>query len=509
VRPGRDPALEEERVVRRAILPATLVCVLALSPLAGARQDADLPPPAHVEPSAPPVTWAPPAGTPADCLLPINLPTALHLAGVRPLDVAVAAERTEVAAAQLDRARVLWLPTLYLGVDYARHDGRIQDVAGNVFDTSKGSLMVGAGPSAVFAVSDALLAPLAARQELRARRAALQAARNDSLLAVAEAYFNVQQARGELAGSLDSARRAEAVLSKTAGLAKDIVAPVDEVRARAEAARRRQEAERARERWRLAGADLNRVLRLDPATLVEPLEPAHLRLTLIDPKWGVDDLIAFALTNRPELADRQALVQATLARLRQERLRPLVPSVLLRGFSTPVTGTLSTGVFGGGLNDSLNHFGARNDLDAQLVWVLEDLGFGNAARVRERAAENRLALLELFRTQDRVAAEVAQSHAQARSAAARLADAEAALRDAVESADLHLKVLGETQKVGTAFIPIIRPQEATAAVQALAQAYADYYGAVADHNRAQFRLYHALGEPAEALTCPPGHGPRP
>ena len=35
----------------------------------------------------------------------------------------------------------------------------------------------------------------------------------------------------------------------------------------------------------------------------------------------VDELIPVGLTNRPELATRQAFVQATLARLRQERIR--------------------------------------------------------------------------------------------------------------------------------------------------------------------------------------------
>ncbi len=61
---------------------------------------------------------------------------------------------------------------------------------------------------------------------------------------------------------------------------------------------------------------------------------------------------------------------------------------------------------------------------------------------------------------------------------------------------------------------LVRPQEAVAAVQALAQAYVDYYGAVADANRAQFRLYRALGQPAQCLVheqrtptlCPPGAG---
>src|SRR5207244_8278119 len=127
------------------------------------------------------------------------LPTALQLAGIRPIDIALASERIRLEAAALERAQVLWLPTVYLGVDYFRHDGQIQNVEGNVFGTSKSAFMVGAGPSAVFAITDALFAPLAARQDLRARDAALQAARNDSLLAVAEAYVNVQQARGEFA----------------------------------------------------------------------------------------------------------------------------------------------------------------------------------------------------------------------------------------------------------------------------------------------------------------------
>src|SRR5262249_478368 len=61
---------------------------------------------------------------------------------------------------------------------------------------------------AVFAVVDALFTPLVARQEVLAREAGLQTARNDSLLAVAEAYFNVQQARGELAGLANAPARA-------------------------------------------------------------------------------------------------------------------------------------------------------------------------------------------------------------------------------------------------------------------------------------------------------------
>src|SRR5205823_6508907 len=76
--------------------------------------------------------------------LPINLPTALALARASPIDVALAGRRLEAALAQQQRARTLWLPTIYAGLDYARHDGQIQDIVGNVFGTDRQSLMFGA-----------------------------------------------------------------------------------------------------------------------------------------------------------------------------------------------------------------------------------------------------------------------------------------------------------------------------------------------------------------------------
>jgi outer membrane protein TolC len=426
------------------------------------------------------------------------------LAGVRPIDIAIAEERVKVAAAQLERARVQWVPTLLLGPDYFRHDGKIQDVAGGVFGTSKSTFMLGAAPIAVFAVSDAVFGPLAARQVARAREAEAQAARNDTLLAVAEAYFNVQQARGELAGALDAAHRAAEVAGKAEELVKSGLVPSVEVaRVRAEASRRRQAAVAARERWRTASAELNRVLRLDPAALVEPMEPPDLRVALIGLHRPVEELVAVAMNSRPELAARQALVQAAVERLRQEKLRPLVPSVVLRGASTNPAGTLGVGVFGGGRDSDLRHFGGRMDMDLQLLWELQNMGLGNVARVRESNAENRLAEQGLLQTQDRVAAEVAQAYAQAQAAEARFTDAEVGLKEAAESASKSIEGMGQTRTAGGAILLVIRPQEVVASVQALSLAYSDYFGAAADFSRAQFRLYRALGQPAQCLIVQP------
>lgn len=450
-----------------------------------------------------------PAGVPDQKPYPINLPTALQLAGVNPLDIAVASERLRVAAAQLDRARVLWLPNLTAGVDYFRHDGQIQDIAGNVFGTSRSSFLVGGGPSFSFAVTDAIYAPLAGRQVIRARQADVRAARNDSTFAVAEAYFNVQQARGEVAGALAAAGRARELVRRAEQLAPGLVPTVEINRARTELARRRQAVEAAYERWQVASSDLARLLRLDPTTVVEPEEDPHLKVELINLDCPVDDLIPVGLTNRPELASQQALVQATLVRLRQEKIRPLVPSIILRGTASATPG-ISSGYFGGGVNDRVGNFGGRNSMDLQAVWEFQNLGFGNRAVVREREAENRLALVELLRTQDRVAAEVAQALARAKRSANRVKEAEEGVRNAVETADKNLQGLGQTKRAGEQVVLVFRPQEAVAAVSALDQAYRDYYLAVADSNRAHFALYRALGHPAQALLqYPPAAPPQP
>src|SRR5262249_4333706 len=153
-------------------LVAVALC-LGILPARGQERPPEASPPVSETADSGPVPFTPPPTEPGLPALPINLPTALQLARVRALDIAVASEGWGVAAAVLAQASVLWLPAVSFGGDYFRHDGKIQDVEGRVFDTSKSTWMLGAGSglgsSAVVSINDALLAPLAARQVVRAR----------------------------------------------------------------------------------------------------------------------------------------------------------------------------------------------------------------------------------------------------------------------------------------------------------------------------------------------------
>jgi outer membrane protein TolC len=440
---------------------------------------------------------------PTDKAMPINLATALRLADARPLIIAAAQASEQAEIARLQGAQALWLPTVYVGAAYARFDGAAQGTSGTFVINTRDELMAGGGMTVAFAATDAIFLPLAQQQVVRAQQFDVQRARNDALETVAETYFNVQQSRGKLAGAQDALHKAGDLEKRVSGLGKALVPPMELDRVRTTLADLQQAVALAREDWRTTSADLTRVLRLDPAALVTPLEPPYLQITLVSPQDSVDTLIPVGLTNRPELATQQALVQAALYRIRQERLRPLIPSLLLTGDATPAApgGFLADGVFLSGSHGAGNPTGIRNDWSAQVVWELRNLGFGNRALVREREAQQQQQLIELFKVQDMVAAEVARAHAQVQSAAIRVQQAETGLKEAQVTFAGNLKGLSETTRMGDILVLVTRPQEAVAALQQLAHAYDNYFASVNEYNRAEFRLYHALGYAAGVLAC--------
>ncbi|WP_422927178.1 hypothetical protein [Singulisphaera sp. PoT] len=443
---------------------------------------------------------------PGDMSFPINLATALRLSDARPLIVAGAMASTWVAEAQLTRAKVLWIPRLNIGADYIRHDGGGPDFNKGILTApSVNFFYAGAGMWQNVALTDVIFEPLAARQVLKSRQADIQTAKNDALMMTADAYFKVHQYRGMYTGSLYAVKRGHDLVDRITRLSKDLVPRIEIDRARNMVAELEQQATSSREEWRVQSANLTQVLRLDPRAVIVPLEHDHLQITLFDPNRTLDDLIPIGLTNRPELASNQALVQATVARIRREKNRPLLPSILINGFQTP-NEELQAGIFGIGPNSSLNQWTGRVDLSYQPLWQLEAFGIGNMARVKEQRGEQSKAIVELFKVQDRVAAEVTRAQARLQSAASRVGQAERALKSSMISFNGNYEGLAQTTRWGDVLVLVNRPQEVVFALQLMKIALDEYFTTVAEYNLAQFQLFHALGYPARELACanPPG-----
>jgi outer membrane protein TolC len=433
--------------------------------------------------------------------LPINLATAMQLAGARPLDIAVAMRQIEQALAEQLQAKVLWVPNLNAGADYFRHDGVQQNIfMGQNFQKGRQNLFYGGGPTLFVGLTDAIYSPLAARRVVNSRQADLQAARNDSLFAVAQAYFDLQQARGRLLGAGASIARADSLVKLATGLAPALIAPLEVNRARAELQSLFQTQQVAVRDWRVASARLAEVLLLDPATLFEPIEPAFLQVTFFPCDQSAEELMPIALRSRPEIASRRELVAAAEQLLLQEKKRPFLPNLIITSPAT-ATGLLAAGGNSAGANGSLNTAGTRLDIEVAAVWQLQNAGLGNVGRIRQRRAEQGIASIELTRTVFRVRSEVSQAVARLQTARYRVVQNEEGVRQAIESADKNFIGLRETARpAGEILRLIVRPQEVVAAIIALETAYEQYSGAISEYNAAQFEVYRALGQPAQWVT---------
>jgi hypothetical protein len=192
--------------------------------------------------------------------------------------------------------------------------------------------------------------------------------------------------------------------------------------------------------------------------------------------------------------------------IRREKWRPLLPNLYLNGFQTPYE-LLQAGIFGLGPNSSLNQWRGRADISLQPLWQLESLGLGNLARIKQQRGLQSMAIIEFFRAQDTVAADVTRSLARLQSAAARVFQADRALRTAIITFNGNFEGLQQTTRLGNVLVLVNRPQEAVFALQLLKVAFDEYFTTVADYNRSEFELFHALGYPANELTVLRTPGP--
>jgi outer membrane protein TolC len=486
-----------------------------------------------------PVPEAPeklPAPRPTAEGLPIDFPSALRLARTTNLDILQAREVVNQFQARYEGAHALFLPSLNVGSTYAHHEGQIQKTEGNIITANKDSLWAGGGPSLIYSLSDAIFAPLAARQLSAASEAGLQRVSNDTYLAVSDAYFNMLRARRRLARigeTLKFLTQERIRVDKTEfkglqPLLRDYVEvgakeafKSELARVEVEVLRRREEEAATQDDYRIAMAELARLIRLDPATPLEPAEDFRTPIPLPGAEWEeqpLDALIAQALASRPELAENRALVQAAWERLRAAHWRPFLPNAVLNynwgGFgggpdlNPPIlTGKPPklTAQPGFGASGEILRFNTRTDFDVTLVWRLQNLGFGNRAEIREQESIYQQAQLRDLQVADRVVTQVVQAQDQLLAWRQRLNITRSALFNAdgsfggpvMRSLQLNFDRIKGAEG---------RPLEVLDSIRGLSDTLDAYGEAVSNYERSRIRLLVSLGIPLELWEL--GNAPR-
>src|SRR5262245_26370978 len=270
-----------------------------------------------------------PADWPAEPQL-IDLPSALQLADRQNPEIAVARERINEALAVERRADALWLPNLEYGPLWMRHDGQIQRSTGEVITVSRSSLFIGGGWGLSLDISEAIFAPLAARQFTLAREAGAAGVAHGRLLDVALAYIDLLQIHALIQVSVETLQHAQHLQKITEDYEKfGKGAKADTARARTEAAIRDREELELQGQVAVSSARLVQLLQLPAEMVLRPVEPALVPIALIPEQTPLAELLVQALTNRPELAENRALINASLERWRAAKIAPLVPRLQL------------------------------------------------------------------------------------------------------------------------------------------------------------------------------------
>jgi outer membrane protein TolC len=448
-----------------------------------------------VDPLKPAV--APPLPEPANArpaysqlvTLPIDLPTVIRLVDANSPSIGFAQAQVEQAQARLTRAKVQWLPNLTAGAAYNRFDGQTQNQRGDVFSVSRGNLFAGGGATLELDIAEAIYQPLLQRRLTAAAELRAQAIGLGAELDAVTAYIDLLQAYALLEINADTLKKAEAMLAaaENAKGAKLDRTAGDVNRAKSEVLLRRSERAELNGRIGAASARLGRLLLLEPNVKLVPTDPAVVPLTLIDSSATVDDLIAQAIQNRPDLAANRELVAAALETARRQKYVPLIPKLGV---------TNQVGNFGGGLGNDLRNFEARNVLGVQIIWGVKNLGFGNRADVAERYALLHQAQYTVVESQARAAAEIVESAQLAAAKQESLDHAEQAVKEATELYRINKEGTFNVIDAKNLF-DALRPLQA---IQSLNQARQNYLSAVLDFNRAQYRLFTQIGHSSSIAT---------
>jgi outer membrane protein TolC len=409
-------------------------------------------------------------------LLTIDLPSALRLAGAQNLDVQLAREKLAEARAEQESAIERFFPWVAPGVTYRRHDNLIQNTEGLIEQVDKQSYAPGGTFIAQTDIGDAIFKSLEAYQLAKAARHGVNAQQQETLLAVAGAYFDLAAAHGAVGVAREALRAssdyaAEIDRAVNAGIAfKGDALRVKVLQQRDEIALRR-----AQENVRLASAKLAQILHLDPLVELAPRDSNVVPISIVSTKEPLGDLVSQALAARPETQQSAALLSAAQHAKNGAIYGPLVPSVGGQAF---------LGQLGGGKDSSTGNLGESEDYVASVSWRVGPGGLFDFGNIHGRQARLRGAALTVDKVIDQVAGEVVASRTRVQSLADQIDTAKQSLADAQEA----LRLGRERKEFGVGVV-----LETILAEQDLARARNDYLNIVTDYDKAQYDLLKALG----------------
>ena len=405
----------------------------------------------------------------------IDLPTALRLAGAQNLDVKIAQERLAEARANQQSAVAQFFPWLSPGLTYRQHNDNLQDVAGNIIDVNKYAYAPGLALAAQVDLGDAIYKSLAAKQLAHAASHALEAQRQDTVLAAAQGYFTLALAQGAVAVAREAVKissdyEAQIRNAVEAGLAFK----GDALRATVQSERDELTLRQKLEQQRVAAVRLAQTLRLDPVIELVAQDDELVPLTLIATNTALSSVVAETLAGRPELKQSRSLAAAARDAKNGSTFGPLIPTVNAQAF---------WGGLGGGRSGLADTLGPQEDYAIGVSWRIGPGGLFDFTRIHANAARWKATSLSAEKIRDDITRQAVEAFTRWQSLADQVRTAGRAL-----AAAEGLRLAQQRKEFAVGIV-----LETIHAAQDLTRARLDYLQAVAEFNQAQYTLSKLTG----------------
>ncbi len=407
---------------------------------------------------------------------PIDLATALRLAGAQNLDVKLVAEKVTLAQAEHTLAQQQFFPWVTVGAGFRGHQENIQTVDGQIIDAEKSAVDFGAAVKAQIDLGDAYFRTLSTQQLVKAAAFASEAQEQDSTLAAALGYFDLVRAQANV-GVASEAVRISVDYETQVRRAVDagIAFAGDAYRIQTQMELNRLTYRQALETRRVVAARLAQVLQLDPAVNLLPEDATPVPLKLISLSDTLDNFVQRALVDRPEFHMNAAQREAARRSRDGAKYGPLVPTI---------GGQYSYGGLAGGRGSEIANLNESSDYGVGLQWRIGPGGLFDRGRIAAGESRLRTTELEGQKLRDEIVRQVVESHTRVRS----LSDQMGMAQRALKAGQKTLELSRERKEFGVGAVA-----ETIQAEQDLTRARRDYLGTVAEYNKAQFTLQRVAG----------------
>ncbi len=398
-----------------------------------------------------------------------------RLAEEQNAQVALARERVNEAYAEKCIAQQKWLPDIYVGTAYYRHEGGIQLQEGSNIYSSTGANFNGLEIDGRFDIREFAYQKVNAQRKVWQQKGELTKITSETLLDAASTYIDMLAARTAEAIVREEREKFTELLKQAKGAADDLLPQADITRIESEIEGQNQLLAKLRSQSAAAAAKLMYLLQLDPACELIPVDQQLVPFDLIDIHMSAADLVEHALRNGPGVNEMEGLlatIQEAMSKSKSTEYWPILEA------------RVAEGLFGAGPGSS-SVWNNRWDLGLQARWNLTSY-LTRCDRMRAAQAKVSQAHVAYQDLRGKLTAGVQEAHITSAATKQQIEHGAAQIDKAKES--YTQSNLRRTDR------PTRYPfTDVFLAIGTLSRARLGYVLAVSEHNKAQVRLMVLLG----------------